>query len=99
MCISKRLLGRIKRTNSNFESNLRIDKYRLSPSLAELTGITQASHARVGIMGNPSDGYAGKTLSSTIENFRAVVEIEASPTVTFVPNPIGDANEFNNVSD
>lgn len=40
--------------------------------------------ARVGFMGNPSDGFNGKTLSFLIDNFRAVVRIERKPRGTGV---------------
>jgi hypothetical protein len=33
-------------------------------------------HARVGFMGNPSDGYKGKTLSFLLANFKATVRLE-----------------------
>jgi hypothetical protein len=46
--------------------------------------IIQKCHARVGLMGNPSDGFRGKTISFLIENFYAEVTIvknEQSPQV------------------
>ncbi len=33
-------------------------------------------HARIGFMGNPSDGFEGKTMSFLLENFAATVRIE-----------------------
>ena len=56
--------------------------------------IEKRCYARVGILGNPSDGYAGKTLSSTIENFGATVYMKKNNGIRFEPNPIGDQNEF-----
>jgi hypothetical protein len=35
--------------------------------------ITSRVHARVGLLGNPSDGYHGKTLSFALANFWAEV--------------------------
>ena len=32
--------------------------------------ITAHAHARAGLVGNPSDGYFGKTISFIIRNFR-----------------------------
>jgi glucuronokinase len=61
--------------------------------------IEQRCYARVGILGNPSDGYAGKTLSSTIENFGATIRVKKHGTVRFEPNPIGDQNEFTGFED
>lgn len=40
--------------------------------------------ARIGLMGNPSDGFNGKTLSFLIDNFYAVVRIERRPRGTGV---------------
>lgn len=40
------------------------------------SAITERCHARVGLMGNPSDGFEGKTLSFLIGNFAAVVTVE-----------------------
>ncbi|ORX92203.1 ribosomal protein S5 domain 2-like protein [Basidiobolus meristosporus CBS 931.73] len=37
--------------------------------------ISVRTNARVGLMGNPSDGYFGKTLSLSIENFWATVHL------------------------
>ena len=40
---------------------------------------------RVGLMGNPSDGFHGKTISMSIENFWAEVTIkESEKLVSFV---------------
>ena len=61
--------------------------------------LVETSHARVGLLGNPSDGYAGKTLSSTIDNFCATVEMEAFERVEFVPHPVGDCLEFGDLRD
>ena len=49
------------------------------------------SHARAGLIGNPSDGYFGKTLSFTLTNFTAKVTMWESPDIQFLPNPADDA--------
>jgi glucuronokinase len=49
------------------------------------------SHARAGLIGNPSDGYFGKTLSFTFTNFSARVTMWESPDIQFLPNPVDDA--------
>lgn len=36
-------------------------------------------HARIGLMGNPSDGFNGKTLSFLINNFHTKVTIVKKP--------------------
>lgn len=38
--------------------------------------VHEQCHARVGLMGNPSDGFGGKTVSFLIRNFAAVVTVE-----------------------
>jgi glucuronokinase len=45
---------------------------------------TQA-HPRVGLIGNPSDGYFGKTISFTFENFCAETVLYESPELEIVP--------------
>ena len=49
------------------------------------------SHARAGLVGNPSDGYYGKTLSFTMSNFSAKVTLWESPDIQFLPNPEDEA--------
>lgn len=56
--------------------------------------ITEKAHARVGFLGNPSDGYFGKTISFLLQNFSATVSLEPSATLTFVPSPEHDPQEF-----
>uniref|UniRef100_A0A8C7Z5W0 Nucleotidyl transferase domain-containing protein n=1 Tax=Oryzias sinensis TaxID=183150 RepID=A0A8C7Z5W0_9TELE len=43
--------------------------------------ITCRSYARVGLMGNPSDGFNGKTIAMTISNFWAEVTLLESQTL------------------
>lgn len=38
--------------------------------------VKESCHARVGLMGNPSDGFKGKTLSFLLANLNATVRIE-----------------------
>ncbi len=47
--------------------------------------IARHSFARVGLLGNPSDGYGGKTLSLTIGQYRATVELQANRCLTIHP--------------
>ena len=42
------------------------------------------AHARAGILGNPSDGYGGKTLACSVRNFAARTVIEPSTAWTIV---------------
>ncbi len=46
---------------------------------------TTRAHARAGLIGNPSDGYFGKTISFIIKNFAAEVTCYESPQVSIVP--------------
>jgi glucuronokinase len=46
---------------------------------------TGIAHARAGLVGNPSDGYFGKTISFIIRNFTAKVTIEESSHFEIVP--------------
>jgi glucuronokinase len=46
---------------------------------------TGKAHARAGLVGNPSDGYFGKTISFIIRNFTATVTAWESPTFEIVP--------------
>jgi len=56
--------------------------------------IRQRVPARVGIMGNPSDGFFGKTIAATIANFAAEVTLWESPYVQIVPHPVHDPAQF-----
>ncbi|XP_067362434.1 glucuronokinase with putative uridyl pyrophosphorylase isoform X5 [Channa argus] len=61
--------------------------------------ITCRSYARVGLMGNPSDGFNGKTIAMTISNFWAEVTLVESPTLVLVPHPLNDPTEFGSLQD
>jgi glucuronokinase len=45
---------------------------------------TERTYSRVGLMGNPSDGFGGKTIALLIKNFWAEVSIHESPTLRLV---------------
>jgi len=60
--------------------------------------ITQHAYARAGLVGNPSDGYFGKTISFIIRNFRATVRLWESPQFEIVPTH-GDLGSFTSVSE
>ncbi|HNQ88056.1 MAG TPA: GHMP kinase [Verrucomicrobiota bacterium] len=44
------------------------------------------AYARAGLIGNPSDGYYGKTISFVIRNFSAEVLIYETPELEILPN-------------
>jgi glucuronokinase len=58
--------------------------------------ITAHAYARAGLVGNPSDGYFGKTISFIIRNFAATVRLWESPHFEIVPTH-GDLAEFDSV--
>ncbi|XP_077064668.1 glucuronokinase with putative uridyl pyrophosphorylase [Siphateles boraxobius] len=70
-------------------------KQQLSPSKP----ITSRSYARVGLMGNPSDGFNGKTIAMTIANFWAEVTLMESQTLAILPHPLNDPTEFGSLQD
>ncbi|HEX8339732.1 MAG TPA: hypothetical protein VF624_02380 [Tepidisphaeraceae bacterium] len=49
--------------------------------------ITANAFARAGLVGNPSDGYFGKTISFVIRQFSATVTLTESDTFEIVPTP------------
>jgi glucuronokinase len=58
--------------------------------------ITTSAYARAGLVGNPSDGYFGKTISFIIRNFRARVSLWESPHFEILPTS-GDLARFDSV--
>ena len=58
---------------------------------------TQA-FARAGLLGNPSDGYFGKTISIIIRNFGATVSLYETPELCIEPTN-DDLNIYKNVHD
>lgn len=46
---------------------------------ARSVGIAKRTHARIGLLGNPSDGYGGKTISLSLKNFWAEVRAPKPP--------------------
>eukprot|EP00043_Microstomoeca_roanoka_P008807 m.84615 g.84615 ORF g.84615 m.84615 type:complete len:617 (-) comp14393_c7_seq2:1547-3397(-) len=61
--------------------------------------IVRRAYARVGLMGNPSDGFFGKTISLTIENYWAQATIMANDTLVLERHPLNDPTEFGSLSD
>jgi glucuronokinase len=56
------------------------------------------AYARAGLVGNPSDGYYGKTISIIIRNFAAKVSLYESPEVEIVPS-IQDQSKYASIDD
>lgn len=61
--------------------------------------IRTSAHARIALIGNPSDGYYGKTIACTIRNFTARVTLWESPTLELVPHPRNDPTEFESLDE
>eukprot|EP00629_Pelagomonadales_sp_RCC1024_P014979 CAMPEP_0119270524 /NCGR_PEP_ID=MMETSP1329-20130426/7494_1 /TAXON_ID=114041 /ORGANISM="Genus nov. species nov., Strain RCC1024" /LENGTH=622 /DNA_ID=CAMNT_0007270547 /DNA_START=203 /DNA_END=2067 /DNA_ORIENTATION=+ len=73
-----------------------------SPTWSGLAGrgkLTTRSHARVGLFGNPSDGYHGATIALTIANFWAEATIAPSERLVLVPHPLFDPCDFGSLAD
>ena len=58
--------------------------------------IESRAFARAGLLGNPSDGYFGKTISIIIKNFGASVQIYETPELV-IEEQVEDKNEFRNI--
>lgn len=58
--------------------------------------IEARSYARAGLLGNPSDGYFGKTISISVRNFGAHVSLYESPELCIEPG-INDTNVYRNI--
>jgi len=63
--------------------------------------IIKKVYARIGIAGNPSDGFYGKTVSCCIRNFAARVSLEpvSSSVIRFLPLPRMDCFRFDSLDD
>lgn len=58
--------------------------------------IESRAFARAGLLGNPSDGYFGKTISIIVRNFSASVSIYESPEL-IIEECEEDSNKFRNI--
>ena len=54
------------------------------------------SFARVGLVGNPSDGYFGKTISFTMSDFAAKVSLYESAEIEILPN-LQDRSKYSSI--
>lgn len=60
--------------------------------------IEHKAYARVGLLGNPSDVYYGRTISLGISNFWASVRLQPSDQLVIVPHPFHDLVQFHSLS-
>jgi glucuronokinase len=58
--------------------------------------IETRAYARAGLLGNPSDGYFGKTISISVRNFGASITLYESPELQIEPQ-LEDSNVFKSV--
>ncbi|XP_010273709.1 PREDICTED: glucuronokinase 1-like [Nelumbo nucifera] len=63
-----------------------------------LAFIEHKAYARVGLLGNPSDVYYGRTISFSLGNFWASVRLEPSEHLVIRPHPIHDLVQFNSIT-
>lgn len=56
--------------------------------------IEHKAYARVGLLGNPSDVYFGKTISFSVANFYATVKLRPSKDLIIQPHPTHDLVHF-----
>jgi glucuronokinase len=54
------------------------------------------AYARAGLLGNPSDGYFGKTISVIVKNFGAIVSLYQTPELVIEEMEV-DRNSFRNI--
>ena len=60
--------------------------------------ITKRSYPRAALLGNPSDGYYGKTIAFPFDNFSAEVMLWETPELEILPAEY-DSNVFNSISE
>ncbi|RWV82713.1 hypothetical protein GW17_00055764 [Ensete ventricosum] len=61
------------------------------------TIIEHKAYARIGLLGNPSDVYFGRTISLSIGNFCATVRLEPSADLVIRPHPTHDLVSFSSI--
>ena len=61
--------------------------------------IRKRTNARIGLMGNPSDGFYGKTISCCIDNFYAEIMLEESHRLEIIPHRVFDPTIFLSLSE
>ncbi|CAN1272966.1 Glucuronokinase 1 [Linum perenne] len=59
--------------------------------------IEHRSYARVGLLGNPSDVYFGRTISFSLSNFWATVVLRPSDDLVITPHPKHDLVNFSSL--
>ncbi|KAJ3319386.1 hypothetical protein HDV06_006339 [Boothiomyces sp. JEL0866] len=70
------------KVNDWLHDQLNLSDFEWFPTLYSHQVIEERVYARVGLIGNPSDGFDGKCISATIINYYATVKLESSPDST-----------------
>ena len=60
--------------------------------------ISTTAYPRAALVGNPSDGYFGKTIAFTFSNFKATATLYESPELVIEPGP-RDGSTFSSIHD
>ncbi|MBQ9087297.1 MAG: GHMP kinase [Lentisphaeria bacterium] len=60
--------------------------------------IRSSAYPRAALVGNPSDGYFGKTIAFVFDNYQAQVQLYETPELKFLPST-RDYTEFKNLED
>jgi len=55
-------------------------------AIVDMQELIEKAYARAGLIGNPSDGYHGKTISFSVKNFSAEVRLTESTVLEIIPN-------------
>ena len=58
--------------------------------------IQTRAYARAAILGNPSDGYFGKTISLIVKNFGAHIQLYQTPELEIAPQQ-QDCHQYKNI--
>jgi len=61
--------------------------------------IVHKVHARIGLLGNPSDGYHGRVISLSLKNFSAQVSLTPAEGVEIKPHLVYDSGCYNSLQD
>ncbi|CAM8995399.1 unnamed protein product [Rhodiola kirilowii] len=64
---------------------------------SEAAAIEHEVYARIGLLGNPSDVYFGRTISFSLSNFSAKVLLEPSEKLIIEPHPTHDLMHFDSL--
>lgn len=52
------------------------------------SSVTGRCYSRIGLIGNPSDGYYGNTISIAVENYFTEVSLLKTASLRIIPHPV-----------